>query len=266
MTSLDANNRKFIVLADKHIIERKWQCETVRWDGQCGQMFQGRGGEGVLLKLTDTFFRVFCITIYGPTKSVAPSFTVQSTYNPQFFDSLWRRGQHSKRSTRIYLQWPNHLINCVDKTKPSFPLSHRRSTKVSVETNPLIIKRVFWNSKQRHLFSICISKDTFVLKNVADVGEITAIALKRDEAGWFPKWQLSRVSHQLIVKSLKLFSNLKCRLVFKSSFLLQVKGTLNTRGSWVEPCMVVMLSSMRHSTRIVPLFIMCVILTDILLE
>ena len=63
-----------------------------------------------------------------------------------------------------------------------------------------------------------------MLKNVADVGEITAIALKRDEAGWFPKWQLSHVSHQLIVKSLKLFSNLKCRLIFKSSFLLQVKG------------------------------------------
>ncbi|KAJ7394111.1 hypothetical protein OS493_003789 [Desmophyllum pertusum] len=31
------------------------------------------------------------------------------------------------------------------------------------------------------------STDHFFLKNVADVGEITAIALKRNEDGWFPK-------------------------------------------------------------------------------
>ncbi|XP_073238556.1 lipoxygenase homology domain-containing protein 1-like isoform X5 [Porites lutea] len=37
-------------------------------------------------------------------------------------------------------------------------------------------------------------KDTFYLRNTADVGTITAIAIKRDESGWFPKWQLARQS------------------------------------------------------------------------
>lgn len=37
------------------------------------------------------------------------------------------------------------------------------------------------------------SKDTFLIRNVADVGEFKGIELKRDEAGWFPNWQLSRV-------------------------------------------------------------------------
>ena len=41
---------------------------------------------------------------------------------------------------------------------------------------------------------IFASTDRFFLKNVADVGEITAIALKRDEGGLFPNWQLARVS------------------------------------------------------------------------
>lgn len=40
-------------------------------------------------------------------------------------------------------------------------------------------------------------KDTFYLRNTADVGTITAIAIKRDESGWFPKWQLARVSREL---------------------------------------------------------------------
>lgn len=34
--------------------------------------------------------------------------------------------------------------------------------------------------------------DQFSVPNVADIGDITAIALKRDEDGWFPKWQLDR--------------------------------------------------------------------------
>ena len=44
---------------------------------------------------------------------------------------------------------------------------------------------------------IITRKDTFYLRNTADVGTITAIAIKRDESGWFPKWQLARVSREL---------------------------------------------------------------------
>lgn len=39
-----------------------------------------------------------------------------------------------------------------------------------------------------------VSTAQFSFKDAADVGDITAISLKRDEAGWFPKWQLARVS------------------------------------------------------------------------
>ena len=41
-------------------------------------------------------------------------------------------------------------------------------------------------------FSVA-STDHFSFKDAAYVGDITAITLKRDEAGWFPKWQLARV-------------------------------------------------------------------------
>ena len=35
--------------------------------------------------------------------------------------------------------WPPSLINSVDETKHSFPLPHRRSTTVSLETKPSVI-------------------------------------------------------------------------------------------------------------------------------
>lgn len=53
-------------------------------------------------------------------------------------------------------------------------------------------------------------KDTFYLRNTADVGTITAIAIKRDESGWFPKWQLARVSRELYMSK---FSHLCMREV-----------------------------------------------------
>ena len=52
-----------------------------------------------------------------PTISVAPSFCLQPTRNPQFLDSLWRRADARNIGFRISLRWQIHINNSVDKTK-----------------------------------------------------------------------------------------------------------------------------------------------------
>ena len=58
-----------------------------------------------------------CFSRYqAPTNSVAPSFCMSTTHNPQFLDSFRRRANAWNVSFRISLRWPIHIINPVDKT------------------------------------------------------------------------------------------------------------------------------------------------------
>ena len=67
--------------------------------------------------LTNSFC---CFSRYqAATKSVAPSFCISTTQNPQFLDSLRQRTNAQHVSFRISLRWPIHIINPVDKTKLS---------------------------------------------------------------------------------------------------------------------------------------------------
>ena len=50
---------------------------------------------------------------------------------------LRRRANARNVSFLIFLRWPIHIMNPVDKTKLSCKTPHRRSTRVSVETYPL---------------------------------------------------------------------------------------------------------------------------------
>ena len=61
-----------------------------------------------------------CFSRYhAPTNSVAPSFCIYTTNNPQFLDSLRRRANARNVSFRISSRWPIYIINSVDKTKLS---------------------------------------------------------------------------------------------------------------------------------------------------
>ncbi|XP_032237403.2 CUB and peptidase domain-containing protein 2 isoform X2 [Nematostella vectensis] len=37
------------------------------------------------------------------------------------------------------------------------------------------------------------SVDSFIIKDGASIGDLTAVNIKRDESGWFPKWQLTKI-------------------------------------------------------------------------
>ena len=66
-------------------------------------------------------FRCFS-RYHATTNSVAQSFCISTTHNPQFLDSLRRRANARNVSFRISLRgWQIHIINPVDKTK--LPLS-----------------------------------------------------------------------------------------------------------------------------------------------
>ena len=67
------------------------------------------------------------------TKSVAPSFSIFTTNNPQFLDSLWWRVNAQNVSFWISLRWPIHIINPLDKTNYVLACSHRCSTCSQVE-------------------------------------------------------------------------------------------------------------------------------------
>lgn len=105
---------------------------------------------------------------------------------------------------RIWFLWSpakivrdNRILYSEKNTAPLFNYPQPRKTK----TNILVFKTTLVIV---HL--IITRKDTFYLRNTADIGTITAIVIKRDESGWFPKWQLERVSSwTLYVKVLTLF-------------------------------------------------------------
>ena len=62
----------------------------------------------------------FCFSPYhAPTNSVALSFCMQTTQNPQLVNSLWPRANAWNVSFRISLPWPIHIINSVDKFERS---------------------------------------------------------------------------------------------------------------------------------------------------
>ena len=61
-----------------------------------------------------------CFSRYqAPANSVAPSFCIETTHNPQFLDSLRRRANAGNVSFRISLRWLTYIVNSVDKTKLS---------------------------------------------------------------------------------------------------------------------------------------------------
>ena len=63
---------------------------------------------------------VFLRYTEAPTNSVAPSFCIKITHNPQFLESFRRRASAGSVSSRISLRWPMHIINSVDNTKLSY--------------------------------------------------------------------------------------------------------------------------------------------------
>ena len=106
----------------------------------------------------------------APTNSVAPSFFVWTTHNPQFLDSLQQRSNARNVSFRISLRWPIQIMNTVDETKLSCNTPHRRSTTVSLGTYPLY-------SWMLHCFVIL---NIWIRRKFDDAAE-TAFAQKSEE-------------------------------------------------------------------------------------
>lgn len=89
----------------------------------------------------------------------------------------------------IFKIFRDHRILCSEKNTAllfNYPQPRKTKTNILVFKTTLVI-----------VYLIITRKDTFYLRNTADAGKITAIAIKRDESGWFPKWQLARVSREL---------------------------------------------------------------------
>ena len=61
-----------------------------------------------------------------------------------FVHSLWRRANARNVSFPISVRWSIYIINSVDKPNFRVSLPHRRSTTVSLETNPLFSLFFVW--------------------------------------------------------------------------------------------------------------------------
>ena len=62
-----------------------------------------------------------------------------SSVSPSSEDLLWRRANARNVSFSISVRWSIYIVNSVDKPNFRVSLPHRRSTTVSLETNPLYV-------------------------------------------------------------------------------------------------------------------------------
>ena len=61
-------------------------------------------------------------------------------------DLLWRRANARNVSFSIPVRWSIYIVNSVDKPNFRVSLPHRRSTTVSLETNPLCLRFLLWTA------------------------------------------------------------------------------------------------------------------------